>query len=290
MTSLLVTNAENEFVGKLIESLAVKHRIAVSAMPSVDDVPPLPDEVVVVEAPGDQTHVLLTMPTDDHAGQRALEVLGTLHEDMHVLFIANRLDPDHDEVIAGIKASGKPWTIIHPVEMMDFSFAALPPQISMAGVVFGISGRSPVGFVAASDIMRVLAAIIEGTGHAGQEYTCTGPEAIDMPSVVRALSDVLGRDLDYIDLPEDELTTLMIQYGRQDPDLVERLIMRHLRAWRDGRADLATDTVEKLTGQPPMSVREWFEAHRDDYGKGPGLAQKAAAKLVKARYRGRVLD
>jgi len=143
--------------------------------------------------------------------------------------------------------------------------------------------------VAASDVMRVLATIINGSGHEGQEYVCSGPAAIDMPTVVATLGEVLGRELDYIDMPEDELRTLMVQYGKQDPDVIDRLVLSHLRAWREGQANVVTDTVAELTGVPPMSVGQWFDAHREDYGKGPGLAQKAAAKLVKARYRSRVL-
>lgn len=267
MPRLFVSNDDNEFVGKLIDSLVTKHGV----------------EVVAADA----THVLVTMPTDDDAPLRAMQLVDSL-TDEHVLFIANELDPGHHEVMDHIKGSGRPWTIVHPVSMMDFSFAALPPQINMAGVVFGISGRMPVGFVAASDVMRVLAAIINGDGHHGQEYVCSGPEAIDMPEVVRALGEVLGRELDYIDLPEDELRTLMVQYGRQDPDLIERHVLTHLRAWRDGQADIVTGTVEELTGQAPISVAEWFAAHRDDF-KAPGLAQKAAAKLVRARYRNHVM-
>lgn len=270
-----MSNAENEFVGKLVESLTEK---------GVDIV-----GLTSGERPeGEHSHVLLTMPTDDEAGARAIALAEDLPGDPHVLFIANELDPQHHEVMDHIKASDRPWTIVHPVSMMDFSFAAIPPQVSMAGVVFGISGHARVGFVSASDIMRVIATIVHGDGHEGQEYVCSGPEALDMPGVVRALSGVLGRELDYIDLPEDELKTLMVQYGRQDPDMIERLVMSHLRAWRDGRADVVTDTVEELTGQPPMSVAEWFAAHREDF-KAPGLAQKAAAKLVRARYRGSIM-
>ena len=280
-----MSNAENEFVAKLIESLAVKHAVAISALGGEHDLP----GVEVVSEPGHETHVLLTMPTDADAGPRAISLAESLPGDPHVLFIANELEPAHHDVMDHIKASGRPWTIIHPVSMMDFSFAALPPQISMAGVVFGISGRQQVGFVAASDIMRVLATIIDGHGHEGQEYVCSGPEAIDMPTVVRELGEVLGRQIDYIDLPEDELKTLMVQYGRQDPDMIERLVFSHLRAWRDGHANIVTDTVQQLTGRPPLSVREWFAEHRDDYGSGPNLAQKAAAKLVRARYRNRVM-
>jgi uncharacterized protein YbjT (DUF2867 family) len=283
---LLVSNADNEFVGKLIESLSTKHDIPINALGAEElDV----EGVELVTEPGNETHVLLTMPNNDEAAPAAIELIDALPGDEHLLFIANNLDPSHAGVIEHIQATGKHWTIIHPIAMMDFAFAALPPQISMAGVVFGISGRSQVGFVAASDIMRVLATVITQPGHEHKEYVCTGPEALDMPTVVAQLSEVLGRELDYIDLDENELKTLMVQYGRQDADMVERLIFSQLRAWRDGHADVVTDSVEHITGQAPMSVREWFEAHRDDYGKGAGLAQKAAAKLVKARYRGKVM-
>lgn len=270
MPRLFVSNSDNEFVGKLIESLTLKH--------GVD----------VVTEPGDQSHVLVTMPFDDDATLRAKELIDSL-ADEHVLFIANELDPEHHEVMDHIKASANPWTIVHPVSMMDFSFAALPPQIQMAGVVFGISGTSRIGFVAASDVLRVLATVIAEGGHDGQEYVLTGPAAIDMPTVVANLSAAIGRNVDYIDMPEDELKKLMVQYGRQDPEVIERLIMGHLRAWRDGQADVVTGTVEEITGQEPMSVAQWFAEHADDFAKGPSLAQRAAGALVRARYKDRIL-
>ena len=270
MPRLLVSNGDNEFVGKLIDSLSTKH--------GVD----------VITEPAEQTHVLVTMPTDGEATSRAKVLVDSL-VDEHILFIANELDPEHHEVMDHIKASGNPWTIVHPVSMMDFSFAALPPQIQMAGVVFGISGNAPIGFVAASDIMRVLATIVEQDGHEGQEYVCSGPEAIDMPTVVSTLSTAIGRNVDYIDLTESELKALMVQYGRQDPDVIERLIMSYLRAWRDGRSDVVTTTVEEITGREPMSVAQWFAEHADDFAKGPSLAQRAASALVKARYKDRIL-
>ncbi|MCU0277351.1 MAG: hypothetical protein MUE31_00510 [Candidatus Nanopelagicales bacterium] len=277
MPRLLVSNGDNEFVGMLIDSLATKHGVDVTPLVDAEDF-----------EPGSHSHVLVTMPTDDQASARAKALVDAL-ADEHVLFIANELDPEHHAVMDHIKASGLAWTIVHPVSMMDFSFAALPPQITMAGVVFGISGTAPIGFVAASDIMHVLSVIIAESGHEGQEYVCTGPEAIDMPGVVAELSAVIGRKIDYINMPEDELKTLMVQYGRQDPEVIERLVMSHLRAWRDGHADVVTTTVAEITGQEPISVREWFADHADDFSKSPSLAQRAASAVVKARYRDRIM-
>lgn len=273
MPRLLVTNPENEFVGRLVKSLTDDHGVDVQAW----------------EQGSTGTHVLISMPTDDGADERALAVIDSLDADQHILFIANELEESHLAVIDRIKASGNPWTVLHPVAMMDFSFAAFPPQISMAGVIFGISGRQPVGFVAASDVMRVLARIAEGSGHEGQEYVLTGPTAVNMPSVVADLSQALGWGVDYIDLPEDELKTLMVQYGRQDPDMIERLVFTQLRAWRDGIADVVTSTVEEITGQAPMSVGAWFAHHRADYPKSQSFASKAAGKLVRARYRDKIM-
>ena len=240
-----------------------------------------------VTEPADETHALLTMPTDDGAADRAMSLIDAV--DAHLVFIANERDPQHRRVIEHIKASGSPWTILHPVSMMDFSFAALPAQISMGGVVFGISGRTPIGFVSAADVMRVLTVIVEGDGHAGQEYVLSGPAAVDMPTVVEEVSTVLGRQIDYIDLPEQDLKNLMVQYGRQDPDMIERLVMSHMRAWRDGHADIVTGTVLELTGEEPESVAQWLSRHADDYPSSQSLVQKAASKMVRARYRDRIL-
>lgn len=289
MPRLLVSNAENEFVGKLIEALTADHRIEVEALVDDPSLFGLQDPLIeVVTEPGEPTHVLLTMPTDEQAPQRAMALVDRL-PDAHLLFIANELDPGHHEVMDHMKASGRPWTIVHPVAMMDFSFAALPPQVAMAGVIFGISGRTPIGFVAASDIIRVLAAVINEPGHEGEEYVCSGPAALDMVTVTAHVSQVVGRTVDYIDLPDDELASLMVTHGKQDPEVIERLVMTHMRAWRDGQAHIVTDTVERVTGVAPRSVEQWLSDHADDFGTGQSLVQKAASRVVKLRYRDRIL-
>jgi uncharacterized protein YbjT (DUF2867 family) len=291
MPRLLVSNAENEFVSKLVGSLVEDHGVQVSALVADPTHFSLQGEgLEVVTEPVAATHALITMPTDAEAAQRAMALVDGLEESTHLLFIANELDPEHHLVTDHIKASGNPWTIVHPVAMMDFSFAALPPQVAMAGVIFGISGRSPIGFVAASDIIRVLATVLGEQGHEGQEYVCSGPEAVDMPTVTAHVSRVVERTVDYIDLPEDELASLMVTHGKQDPEVIDKLVMAHMRAWRDGRADVVTDTVERVTGVAPRSVEQWLDDHADNFTKGQSLVQKAASRVIRLRYRERIMQ
>ena len=38
--------------------------------------------------------------------------------------------------------------------------------------------------------------------------------------------------------------------------------MCHLRAWKEGRANLVTDTVKQLTRREPIPVEQWIENNR----------------------------
>lgn len=289
MPRLLVANGEDVFVTRLIRSLATKHGMRLNALVTdagfTLDLPGVQE----VTQPGDETHVLLTLPIDPGSVERAIALVDGLPADRHLLFIANELDPEHARFTDHLRGSGRPWTIVHPVAMMDFAFAALPPQVAKTGVVFGISGTSRIGFVAGSDIMRVLKSVISEPGHEQQEYHCTGPEAVDMPTVVHLLSEVLDRKIDYVDLPEREMKSLMMRFGRQDPEVIERLVMSQLRAWRDGTADVVTGAVREITGREPMSVARWFARHADRFPRRTSIAQRAAGAVVKARYRDRII-
>ena len=50
-----------------------------------------------------------------------------------------------------------------------------------------------------------------------------------------------------------------------------------------------TGTVLELTGEEPESVAQWLSRHADDYPSSQSLVQKAASKMVRARYRDRIL-
>lgn len=93
-------------------------------------------------------------------------------------------------------------------------------------------------------------------GHEGQNYPCTGSVAIDMPQVAADFTKLLGRDIAYYDLPEDEFADMLLEHGGySDSDQLEIELLCHLRAWKEGRAETVTTEVERLTGNPPN--RRW---------------------------------
>jgi hypothetical protein len=127
---------------------------------------------------------------------------------------------------------------------------------------FGQGKTSPV---AAADVARVVAAVLaDPRPHVGQIYELTGPRSQDMHGVAREFSDALGRDVVYSDIsPEDWEREL------QKAELTEHLI-GHLRTMgelhRAGRYDRLADGVERVSGRPATSVRDFVSLYADKFG------------------------
>lgn len=86
-----------------------------------------------------------------------------------------------------------------------------------------------------------------------------------MAEVADALSEVLGRQITYQDMPAEEFRTLLVQQGGVPEDQVDIQVMHHFAAWKRGDADLVTDTYRELTGSAPTSLSEWIVDHREAF-------------------------
>jgi hypothetical protein len=86
-----------------------------------------------------------------------------------------------------------------------------------------------------------------------------------MTDMAAVLTRVLGRTITYNDMPEDDFRRLLVDQGGIPPDEAHIKAILHLRAWRNGDADLVTDTYRALTGEAPLSLSEWVAAHRDAF-------------------------
>src|SRR4051794_34514056 len=126
-------------------------------------------------------------------------------------------------------------------------------------------GRGKTNPVAATDVAQVIAAVLtDPAPHVGRIYELTGPRSQDMDGVAREYSEALNRQITYSDIrPEDwqgELKKLRIP-----EHLIGHLVaMGELH--RAGRYDRLTDGVERLTGRPALSVRDFVSLHAEDFG------------------------
>jgi NAD(P)H dehydrogenase (quinone) len=122
---------------------------------------------------------------------------------------------------------------------------------------FGSAKTSPVS---AYDVARVVATILENPkGHAEKVYELTGPRSQDMDAIAKEYQEALGRTVKYVNVPFGEWTLEFDSRGL--PPHVARHIVTMAKLHADNRYDRLTTDVEKVTGTPSMSIRDYVKRH-----------------------------
>lgn len=162
-----------------------------------------------------------------------------------------------------IRASGLAWTMIKPNFFMQ-NLLAFAGSIKEQGKFFLPMGEGQTVMIDARDIGAVAAAVLSGDGHAGQSYQVTGPEVLGFADVADRFTKVLGRKIEYVNIP-------MAAYREK---LSHVLTSKwHLNAVCELFGEIAecpmlevTDTVKRLTGRDARPLRQFIEDHRAAFG------------------------
>ena len=162
--------------------------------------------------------------------------------------------------------SGLPVVTIRPTVFMEGFFLPLTsPTVRERGRIELPFGHGKTNPVAATDVARVVTTVLAAPRpHLGRIYELTGPRSQDMHGIAREYSDALSREITYADIaPEDW------ERGLKEKGLPEHLT-RHLVTMaelnRAGRYDRLADGVERVTGRPATSVRDFVSLHADEFG------------------------
>jgi uncharacterized protein YbjT (DUF2867 family) len=162
--------------------------------------------------------------------------------------------------------SGLPVVTIRPTVFLEGFFLPLTgPSVRDRSRIELPFGRGKTSPVASADVARVVAAILADPGpYLGRIYELTGPRSQDMDGVAREYSEALNREVTYLDIPAEDW-----ERGLKAAGLPEHL-MHHLVTMaelnRAGRYDRMADGVERVTGRPPQSIREFVSLHADELG------------------------
>jgi len=161
--------------------------------------------------------------------------------------------------------SGLPVITIRPTMFLESLFPLTSASVRERGRIelpFGSGKTSPV---AAADVARVIATVLADPGpHLGRIYELTGPRSQDMHGVAREFGDALNREVTYSDItPADWETELKRQ---KVPEHLTNHLVTMGELHRAGRYDRMTDNVERVTGRPAMSVREFVSLNAHEFG------------------------
>ncbi|GAB7028973.1 SDR family oxidoreductase [Streptomyces sp. NPDC021749] len=164
----------------------------------------------------------------------------------------------HRPVERALATSGLPWTILRP----NFYLQNFLNQRSIreAGEFRLPLITAPISFIDVGDIADVAARVLTTGGHDGCVYDLTGPEALTYADVAEVFSDVLGKPVRYVGLPDDEARAAMLSRGM--PEFSADALVEVARAYRDGGAETVTSAVADLTGRKALGCAEFVRRHR----------------------------
>ncbi len=165
--------------------------------------------------------------------------------------------------------AGLPVVTIRPTVFLEGFFLPLTgPSVRDRDLIELPFGHGKTNPVAAADVARVVAAVLADPGpHVGRVYELTGPRSQDMHGIAREYSEALGREVTYSDIPPEQWERELKKVGLPEHLTQHLVTMAELN--RAGRYDRMADGVERVTGRPATSVREFVSLHADQFGRRP---------------------
>lgn len=158
---------------------------------------------------------------------------------------------DHWYTEQHIRESGIAWTFLRDSFYLDF----FPEVVDENGVIGGPAGNGRVGAVSREDVARSATAVLRNPApHAGCAYDMTGPQALSLNDIARIIGEVWGKQVTYQDESLEEAYASRAHYGAPGWE-VDAWVSTYT-AIASGELDVISDSVQSLTGRPPLSLAE----------------------------------
>lgn len=152
--------------------------------------------------------------------------------------------------------SGLPHVIVRPNLFFQNVPESTIPSIDASGTFYADAGDARISMVDTRDVAAVAAVALTEPGHAGGHYDVTGPEALSYADVAAKLSAAMGRQITYVDAPDEAVLQALRTAGLSEwfAGALVGLYQDYRRSGTDGYAAQVTDTVTELTGRPARSM------------------------------------
>ena len=169
----------------------------------------------------------------------------------------------HAESEYYIRSSGVPYTFLRPNGFMQNMVNYNAPTINSQNAFYGSEGDGKVSQIDIRDVAAVAVKALTEEGHVDKTYTLTGPEALTNGEIAKILSDGLGREIRFINLPPAQLKQALLSAGV--PEWSADALLDLQRLYREGKAATVTQDVEQTLGRKPISFAQFLADYRSAF-------------------------
>jgi len=159
-----------------------------------------------------------------------------------------------------IRNSGLSFIFLRPNSFMQNFITYFPPR---DGIIYLPWGNGRASFVDTRDIAEAAAQALTDESHVNQTYTLTGPAALTIGEVADILSDAVGREIKYVDVPESTARDGMLQAGLPQWQVAALMELHAIN--KQSQWNAVTRDVEKVTGRRPTDFATFARDHADKF-------------------------
>ena len=187
--------------------------------------------------------------------------------DAHIVLVseqgAERVAADGwvQRVEAAVTGTASRWTILRP---SWFQQVLTDPRyfldaIRTERVISLATDGAPIAWVDTRDIAAVaVRAIADPATHHGKAYTVTGPEAVTTADIAADISAAIGAEVTAVVPPLSEALA-------GAPPWLADVVGGMFGRVHDGTFAMVDDTVERVTGTPPRTIKQFIAEHADQW-------------------------
>jgi uncharacterized protein YbjT (DUF2867 family) len=169
----------------------------------------------------------------------------------------------HARIEEHLRASGIPAVVLRPRFFMTNLLGSVE-TIRSAGAVIAPADGVKIPMIDPADVAATAAAVLISDGHEGQTYELTGPEVITFADVAAQLSEVTGRPVRFLPVPDAAALEGLVQAGA--PDWMAENVVAVFGMLRRDPAAQVTGAVHALTGRQPRHLAEFLRDHAARFG------------------------
>jgi uncharacterized protein YbjT (DUF2867 family) len=157
---------------------------------------------------------------------------------------------------AYLAQSGLDHVILRPNMFMQNIPESTIPSIGADGRFYANAGKARLSMVDTRDVAAVANVVLTESGHSGSRYDLTGPEALSYADVAAKLSAVMGREVSYVEAPDDAVRGALLGFGLNEwfANALVGLFGDYRESGTDGYASVVSGDIERVTGRRPRSL------------------------------------
>jgi uncharacterized protein YbjT (DUF2867 family) len=195
------------------------------------------------------------------AGVTKLVALSAINADDDFSRQPSRFRGDRNKEVEQLAVdSGLAWVSLRPTVFVTNFAGMWSGQIRAGDVVAGPYAAASAAPIVENDISAVAARALLTDELVGQRIPLTGPQAFTNSELVEVIGAVLGRPLQYREMPAEVVRQRFIGLGftADFADAYTAMLAETL-----DKPALVTHDVEKILGRPAIPFAHWVSQHRD---------------------------